>query len=661
MAREDEQQQQQQQDEQSTTAAAAAAVATAIPSTEQVQYTIVEDLAETIIDLDARYPDARRADATTVAYAVATVHDWNSTTDSSGAPTTTSQQHAICHSSTYGLSQTTTATENLTSMRSSLPVAAAATVASPSDTNMVYSATATASLHSTVASDGASYSRLDAAADAIERTEEKEVEKEEIANLLSGIPTAGVYCEAATVIRNDDDEEELLRMKQRAMRQDDEALLAFPDREPQPEPLPGEDFLGFYARTIDHWNILAAERLTGSGSELNIDTLEDESTRMASQRWQEMQPINNAEATVVCISEGDVHPSDLGAIQAELVGQRHFNPRAIRDTSTDVATSLGSSSNANTTVAATAVTAADDTTTEATVIDSAPLTKEEGREAWQTTEEAQVLENVTSEVNPDDIPEENDKPPAISRSVSLQMSPTQSPRPSTAAATTMRTAPLTLHDYAVADQEGLVLAIEDDVHPSDFDGHDAAAQIVGPDFGYTSPDSEAIATATGVAAVAESTQSGCGDDDDEGEVQAVLVQGDDAVDINNPERTMATNTTINASASAAVSVLPMESITVEQGVEEITIQPTKEVPWSGPPLSEELPRQTDANTDEDPPTDEFVETPPPPPPNRESFGNAARDQSAASGTSERSSCSSQRSQFQNVGSELGLYRTLFLS
>jgi hypothetical protein len=99
----------------------------------------------------------------------------------------------------------------------------------------------------------------------------------------------------------------------------------------------------------------------------------------------------------------------------------------------------------------------DDMTTEATVIDSAPLTKEESQEAWREAEEAQVLEEG------DSTPSFLDrKPAAVDRAAIDQTG-----------------------DFAVAEQEAEVLAIQEEIHPFEFvDEHEARAQVVGQDYSY---------------------------------------------------------------------------------------------------------------------------------------------------------------------------------
>lgn len=458
-----------------------------------------------------------------------------------------------------------------------------------------------------------------------------EEEKEEIAN-LAGLQTGRVAtfpAEMATVMGNNDidDDAELAMMKRQAAfgGVTDFVLL---DREPQPEPLQGEDFSAFYSRTIDHWNVLAAERLTGSGIDLNLDTLEDESTRMASQRWQEMQPEMNAEATIVAISESDVHPSDLGAIQAEFVGSSYATQR---DVSVGSASHVSGGENVGSSPVATALADGDETTTEATVIDTAPLAKEESQEAWQTAAEAQVLENISP------ISAEDRKPPASENGSSVQREEYSTGNESQQEEYVVADQGSQRDEYAVADQEGMVLAIEDNVHPSEFQTGDAAAQVVGADFGFAveqNTHQNSMAPVDAIPAMAHSEENLVAG---HAEVCAVIVEENRAVSITEGE-------------PATVSVLPSESTTTE--ADDTQDPPTKEV-WSGPPRSNTSANGETSGASEDTGApDDFTDdiathSPPPPPPSRQNFGNTGREQSAASGTSEQSS-SSQRSQLQNV-------------
>ena len=389
---------------------------------------------------------------------------------------------------------------------------------------------------------------------------EAEEEKEEITG-LADLPTAGVadFAETATVIRNGDDEdydEEMARMKRAAYYGHQHDIV--PDREPQPEPLPSEDFAAFYARTIDHWNVWAAERLTGSGKDLTIDTLEDESTRMASRRWQEMQPAMNAEATVISISEGDVHPADLGAIRAEWVRYGTATPTAAV-TTTEPQGVVGHHQHTNAVMGsasgtAVATTVEDSIATEATVIDTAPLAKEEGREAWQTAEEAQVLlENVAPEAEHfEDHDQEERKPPAsTSQTVRQQFFP------SDFSTDIMDQRRQQSDEYAVADQEAVVLAIEDDVHPADFARDDANAEVVGADFAYPVSDDRATSDSgrqTSITATVDTQVTG-GGTSSPAEVQAVLVGSNSASEYATVAGTPAVaNITLEGSQTVAVSV-----------------------------------------------------------------------------------------------------------
>lgn len=583
--------------------------------------------------------------ATTASYAATTIVDDDSSPLIEAAYAIDGYHH---HQQAHDNNHHAVATSQATT--SAVPVvAAAAASAIPSSTATALYATPYAAAAATAAASPSSNHFYGASQQ--QRQHDFEEEKEEIAG-LAGIPSAGVanYAEPATVIRNgndQDDEEELARLK-RAAYYGHEDVNVVPDREPQPEPLPGEDFATFYARTIDHWNVLAAERLTGSGDDLTIDTLEDESTRMASQRWQEMQPAMNAEATVVAISEGDVHPADLGAIQAEWVrygtpsgqpddGGQHHDATPTSDVVAATATSAGT----NGTAVATAV---EDTTTEATVIDTAPLGKEEGRDAWQAAEQAQVLENVIQEVEQIDNDDEQDRKPAAS-SARITETPRQvvTSEYASDANNSQQQQQQQRGEYAVAEQEGLVLAIEDDVHPSAFTIGDANAQVVGADFGYAVTNGETAADGAPQASIAAATavaEVASGEGTASTEVQAVLVESSSTFGAVTATPAV-TDATLEESQT--VAVLSTEDITVETDTEvDLDCPPTKDIPWSGPPAE-----AASSGTTIDGERDEACTPPPPPPPSQECFEHSNREQSAASGNSERSS-SSQRSQLHNV-------------
>jgi hypothetical protein len=245
-------------------------------------------------------------------------------------------------------------------------------------------------------------------------------------------------------------------------------------------PLVGETNTSFLDRTHHFWTMQAAESLArqDAAAPFCVDALNLESARLAQEYWAISQnqvlehhhhhAITNdltQHGTIVEITdEHDLHPLEmsLDAVQAEFVGQ-DFTHR-----STSIA-ALSTESLTRTTIAvqglavdAGASAHVDDMTTEATVIDSAPLAKEESQEAWREAEEAHVLEERVSSTTPflDDR-----KPAAVDRSA------------------------LDGHteEFAVAEQEAEVLAIQEDIHPFEFvDEHDAQAHVVGQDYSYES-------------------------------------------------------------------------------------------------------------------------------------------------------------------------------
>ena len=494
-----------------------------------------------------------------------------------------------------------------------------------------------------------------------------EDEKEEIAE-LAGLPTAGVatWAEPATVMEDNlDDDEALIRQLKREAYGDDAAVVMnltghdnhpssfeqeVPLLEPQPEPLPGEDFAQFHARTIDHWNIIAAEQLTAGGDavmvEFNLETLQSLSTQLANQRFDHFQqPIHRA-TVVNSTSMGSAVDHQDDAIQAEWVGQR-YEEEHVAATTQPTATTLDETISTHNNVA-----------TEATVIDTAPLAKH----AWQTTEvEAQVLEQVVTSIDDGDMDTEEDRKPAAipgrsSQEDDFQAAPVSQPPRIYSATRQSRSIPrfeaipggTNDEDYAVADQEGVVLAIEEDVHPAEWESqHSAAdAEVVGQDFTTTTAEVVgAVATPTNLSQQpATEVQT---------TVHAVVLGG------NTSSSSIATATATPATSAAThhagqtVAVLPTESIAVEDNsassTEAMSPPVTKEIPWSGLSsrhVTEDTPAAETDNTalmeDRGDASGEAT-----PPPAGDSFGNGARDQSAASGTSDRSS-SSQRNQLHNV-------------
>jgi hypothetical protein len=586
-------------------AVASSAVAPEEVNVQSVSYTIVEDHAEAIVDLDSRYSDAPRQEA--VAYSVATVEHEQHVVGVAGAVVETAractraavaEPVAACtspYSTTATASSPYATTSSYTTVETaSSPYAAASPSATATASPLEYStpyAVASASPYATAQASPVAASPLSTPAPMAFATSAQassygfEESKEEITH-LAGLQTgrAASHTIPATVIgSSENDDEEMARMKRAAAYGGPSSTdLHIPSREPQPEPLPGEDFADFYSRTIDHWNILAAEQLSGSGVDLNMDSLEDESTKMASKRWQIMQPSMNVEGTVVEVSEGGAHPSELGAVEADFVRQDFTHPgEATLPTPT---TYVGGSTAEMLGTVAMAVTDENDDTTEATVIDSAPLAKEEGQESWQATEEAQVLENITA-ISPEE------RKPAASGSSNPP------------------------DEYTVAYQEGVVLAIEDDIHPSELAATGTDAEVVGTDFSYspraTSADTGDVVV--GVEAVAS----------------AVLV---------------ATATSVgsaNHHELQTVSVLPTESISVAESEDDFLSSPVKDVPWSGQPTShaDSDDGATNSGGDDATSPDESPESPLPPA--QAAFADTPRDQSTTSGNSnsERSTSS----------------------
>jgi hypothetical protein len=167
---------------------------------------------------------------------------------------------------------------------------------------------------------------------------------------------------------------------------------------------------------------------------------------------QEATVVEIAHETFMNARDVDQFASSGSAVQAEFMGEDYSRP----------ASSLQMDSQPRTEVSgqyATETTEEENATTEATVIDSAPLEKE--REAWNLTEEAQVLEDDKSTPLMDTKPAAADDP--------------QDPR--------------NRDDYetfAVADQEAEVLAIQEEgeYHPSERNTDNAEAEFVGTDDSY---------------------------------------------------------------------------------------------------------------------------------------------------------------------------------
>jgi hypothetical protein len=171
-------------------------------------------------------------------------------------------------------------------------------------------------------------------------------------------------------------------------------------------------------------------------------------------------PLHDQEATVVSIAEENVHPSDLsvGAVQAEFIGQDYSSSSEPRSFEPDSYTAVE-------------VESADDTTTEATVIDSAPILFEGEIPLWKVTEEATVL------VGADVATPLLDRKPAAVEYTDQEA-----------------------EEFAVADQEAEIVEIQEDAHPSELSDAAAEAELVGTDDNFnvaalTSPGRHAVAEA----------------------------------------------------------------------------------------------------------------------------------------------------------------------
>jgi hypothetical protein len=245
-------------------------------------------------------------------------------------------------------------------------------------------------------------------------------------------------------------------------------------------PLVGETVESFSLRTHHFWTMQAAQSLAlqdATAAPVCIDALNLESARLAQEYWAISQnqvlehhhrhvitTDSTQQATIVEITdELDLHPLEMShdAVRAEFVGQDYSR------SGTNI-TSLGTESSTQTALAVHglavdmgASTHVDDMTTEATVIDSAPLAKEESQEAWREAEEAHVLEERESST-----PFLDDRKPAAVERAALDDH---------------------TEEFAVAEQEAEVLAIQEDIHPFEFIGeHEAQAHVVGQDYSYES-------------------------------------------------------------------------------------------------------------------------------------------------------------------------------
>jgi hypothetical protein len=176
-------------------------------------------------------------------------------------------------------------------------------------------------------------------------------------------------------------------------------------------------------------------------------------------------PSQDQEATVVAIADNDVHPSDIshGAVQAEFIG--HNN--ALFDHSSSEPLSFDPDSS----YTAVEAESADDTTTEATVIDSAPISLEGDLPLWKVTEEARVLLDADATTPP------MDRKPAAVESTDEEEA----------------------EEFAVADQEAEIVEIQEEVHPFELAGATAEAELIGTDDSFNvavlSPQRHAVAEA----------------------------------------------------------------------------------------------------------------------------------------------------------------------
>jgi hypothetical protein len=178
-------------------------------------------------------------------------------------------------------------------------------------------------------------------------------------------------------------------------------------------------------------------------------------------------PSQDQEATVIAIADDDVHPSDIshGAVQAEFIG--HNN--TLFDHSSNELLSFDPDSSYTAVEAESAA----DTATEATVIDSAPISLEGDSgdlPLWKVTEEARVLAADVA------TPQTDQKPAAVE---SIDDEETE--------------------DYAVADQEAEIVEIQEEAHPLELSGAAAEAELIGTDDNFNvavlSPQRHAVAEA----------------------------------------------------------------------------------------------------------------------------------------------------------------------
>jgi hypothetical protein len=178
-----------------------------------------------------------------------------------------------------------------------------------------------------------------------------------------------------------------------------------------------------------------------------------------------LAPSQDQEATVIAIADDDVHPSDIshGAVQAEFIGHNNL----LFDHSSSEPLSFDQDSS----YTAVEAESADDTATEATVIDSAPLSLEgDDLPLWKVTEEARVL---SADV---ETPLTDRKPAAVEYTDEEEA-----------------------EDYAVADQEAEIVDIQEEAHPLELSGAAAEAELIGTDDNVNvavfSPQRHAVAEA----------------------------------------------------------------------------------------------------------------------------------------------------------------------
>jgi len=380
-------------------------------------------------------------------------------------------------------------------------------------------------------------------------------------DLDSGVSSPFAAAAASPVAIESNDDSELAALKR--------AAAYGGSREQKPMPQPTEDLELFYARTCEYWNALAVEAQSSTGN-IDIEFCMEESMRLARECYQSVRQVpqppssSNAhasethEASFVEITD-EYHPADLvasSAVRAEVVGSQ--NLEVARHESASQVDIYGPNDDTRMSVgihaitAQTAVAGVDDSnfqqatevhdtlfeeTAEATVIDSAPESKQAAQIMWQNppAEEAQVLHasaGAATEIGHEEF--QDQKPPAMIRqhsetedngfnnSVAVADQLCASYNNDAVAVTDqlgnddslavadqlaevvgiedgVRPSELRANgagnndSVAVADQLAEVVGIEDDVHPAELSSNDAEAQVVGADFSYVA---EAIGSPT---------------------------------------------------------------------------------------------------------------------------------------------------------------------